>query len=127
MPFLHDSPPLPAIRPRCPRFASGALDALFARFTPPALNNFRHPCMPPESSSCNVCNCYICVHIWSKIKKYICLCCQSGIYIHWMVSTGNGISKEWRVLLFYTLTRCSLQIPKSNVSPLMVLWGSLCD
>ena len=26
------------------RFASGALDAPFARFAPPALKNFRHPC-----------------------------------------------------------------------------------
>ena len=31
------------IRPRCPRLASSALDAPFARFAPPALNNFWHP------------------------------------------------------------------------------------
>ena len=31
------------IRARCPRLPSGALDAPFARFAPPALNNFRHP------------------------------------------------------------------------------------
>ena len=47
MPFLLDSPPLPAICPRCPRFALGALDAPFA---PPALNNFRHPCLLPTYS-----------------------------------------------------------------------------
>ena len=39
MPFLHDSPPLHV----SPRLASGAKDAPFARFAPPALNNFRHP------------------------------------------------------------------------------------
>ena len=43
MPFFHDSPPLSTICPRCPRFVSGALDAPFTQFTPPALNNFRHP------------------------------------------------------------------------------------
>ena len=32
------------IRPWCRRLASGALDAPFTRFAPPALNNFRHPC-----------------------------------------------------------------------------------
>ena len=31
------------IRLGCPRIASGALDAPFAQFAPPALNNFRHP------------------------------------------------------------------------------------
>ena len=33
------------IRPICPRIASCALDAPFAQFAPPALNNFRHPCL----------------------------------------------------------------------------------
>ena len=36
--FLQDSP-------SCPRLDSGAQDAPFARFAPPALNNFRHPCV----------------------------------------------------------------------------------
>ena len=31
------------IRPRCPRLSTGTLHAPFARFAPPALNNFRHP------------------------------------------------------------------------------------
>ena len=45
MALLCDLPPLPAIRPRCTWFASGALDATFAWFAPTALNNFRHPCV----------------------------------------------------------------------------------
>ena len=42
-PTACDSHLLSAICPCCPRFAFGALDAPFARFAPPALNNFRHP------------------------------------------------------------------------------------
>ena len=45
--FFARFAPVPAIRPRCPRFASGALDAPLAWFAPPALNNFRHPCKQP--------------------------------------------------------------------------------
>ena len=35
--------------PRCPPLAYGTQDAPFARFAPPALNNFRHPWLEPKA------------------------------------------------------------------------------
>ena len=56
MPFLQDLPPMPAICPRCSRFAPLPETRLrhpgcpFRAIGPPALNNFRHPWIHPSNT-----------------------------------------------------------------------------
>ena len=80
--------PLPAMRPRSPRFASDTLDAPIAQFAPlpggPALNSFRHPL---GSLDCGVSTV---VYVVMFLQYY------HHLYLHSMVMYNVYILSEMR-------------------------------